>query len=73
MFMMKQSLPILVLSSIIMMGITFGIATAQLDNSSQNITGPHTTAAIINSTNATSSLEEAKNMSAIEGTMNQTG
>jgi hypothetical protein len=73
MFMMKTSLPILVLLSIVIMGTTIGIATAQLDNSSQNITGPDTTAAIINSTNASSSLEEAKNMSAIEGTMNQTG
>ncbi|MGI8719000.1 MAG: hypothetical protein ACR2KF_00575 [Nitrososphaeraceae archaeon] len=61
------------MSSIAIFGTTIGIATAQLENSSQNITGPDTTAAIINSTNASSSLEEAKNMSAIEGTMNQTG
>ena len=73
MFTMKKRVPILLLSSIIMMGTTIGIATAQLDNSSQNITSPDTTAAVINSTNASSSLEDAKNMSAIEGTMNQTG
>ncbi|CAN5498211.1 hypothetical protein BH18THE1_BH18THE1_10040 [soil metagenome] len=71
--MMKFYLWIFVLSSIAIFGTTIGIATAQLENSSQNITGPDTTAAIINSTNASSSLEEAKNMSAIEGTMNQTG
>ena len=71
---MKNFLWILILSSSIsLMGATIGTATAQLDNSSQNITGPDTTAAVINSTNASSSLEEAKNMSAIQGTMNQTG
>lgn len=71
---MKNFLWILILSSISLMGAaTIGTATAQLDNSSQNITGPDTTAAVINSTNASSSLEEAKNMSAIQGTMNQTG
>jgi hypothetical protein len=70
---MKNFLWILILSSISLMGATIGTATAQLDNSSQNMTGPDTTAAVINSTNASSSLEEAKNMSAIQGTMNQTG
>ena len=62
----------LFLSSIIMIGTTIGIATAQLDNSSQNNTND-TTAAVINLTNASSSLEDAQNMSVIEGTMNQTG
>ncbi|MFN2434997.1 MAG: hypothetical protein ABR515_06450 [Nitrososphaeraceae archaeon] len=55
-----------------MIGTTIGIATAQLDNSSQNNTND-TTAAVINLTNASSSLEDAQNMSVIEGTMNQTG
>jgi hypothetical protein len=70
---MKVYLWIFMLSSIAIFGTTTGIAIAQLENSSQNITGPDTTAAVINSTNASSSLEDAKNMSAIEGTMNQTG
>jgi hypothetical protein len=70
--MMKNLLSMLFLSSIIMIGTTIGIATAQLDNSSQNNTND-TTAAVINLTNASSSLEDAQNMSVIEGTMNQTG
>jgi hypothetical protein len=69
---MKNLLSMLFLSSIIMIGTTIGIATAQLDNSSQNNTND-TTAAVINLTNASSSLEDAQNMSVIEGTMNQTG
>ena len=71
--MMKNFLWILILSSISLMGAAIGTATAQLDNTSQNTTSPDTTAAVINSTNASSSIEEAKNMSAIQGTMNQTG
>jgi hypothetical protein len=63
----------LLLSSVIMMGTIIGVSNAQSDNSSQNNTNPDTTAAIINTTNASSSLEDAKNMSAIQGTMNQTG
>jgi hypothetical protein len=70
--MMKNFLSMLFLFSIIMIGTTIGIATAQLDNSSQNNTND-TTAAVINLTNASSSLEDAQNMSVIEGTMNQTG
>jgi hypothetical protein len=60
------------MSSVFVMGSTIGIATAQLDNSSQNNTND-TTAAVINLTKASSSLEDAQNMSVIEGTMNETG
>jgi len=48
-----------------------GFASAQLENSSGNNTND-TTAALINLTNASSSLEDAQNMSVIQGTMNQT-
>ena len=50
-----------------MTGATIGLETA----SSQNNTND-TTAAVTNLTNATSSLEDAQNMSVIEGTMNAT-
>ena len=71
--MMKNFLWILVLSSVIMIGTTVGITNAQSENTSSNNMGNGTTGAVTNLTNASSSLEDAKNMSAIEGTMNQTG
>lgn len=71
--MMKNFLWILILSSIALMGTTIGVATAQSEISGQNNTNDTpTTAAVANLTNASSSVEDAKNMSAIEGTMNQT-
>ena len=71
--MMKNFLWILMLSSVILIGTTVGITYAQSENSSQNNMGNGTTGSVINLTNASSSLEDAKNMSSIEGTMNQTG
>lgn len=71
--MMKNLLWILVLSSVIMIGTTVGITNAQSENTSQSNIGNGTTGSVVNLTNASSSLEEAKNMSVIEGTMNQTG
>jgi hypothetical protein len=58
---------ILLLTLIVIGGITTGIGTG----SSQNNTND-TTAALINMTNASSSVEDAQNMSVIEGTMNAT-
>ena len=60
------------LSSIILIGSTAGIVNAQSENTSQNNMGNGTTGSVINLTNASSSLEVAQNMSAIEGTMNAT-
>jgi hypothetical protein len=71
--MMKNLVSILMLSSIILIGSTAGITNAQSDNASENNMSNGTTGSVINLTNASSSLEDAKNMSAIEGTMNQTG
>lgn len=71
--MMKNFLWILVLSSVIMIGTTVGITNAQSENTSQSNNGNGTTGSVVNLTNASSSVEEAKNMSVIEGTMNQTG
>lgn len=70
---MKNILSLLVLSSIILIGTTAGITNAQSENTSQSNMANGTTGSVINLTNASSSLEEAKNMSAIEGTMNLTG
>jgi hypothetical protein len=64
---------ILMLSSVLMMGTTVGVSNAQSENTTPNNMGNGTTGAVINLTNASSSLEDAQNMSAIEGTMNQTG
>jgi len=50
--------------------MTFGIASAQVASEGNNTND--TTAAVSNLTNASSSLEEAQNMSVIEGTMNAT-
>jgi hypothetical protein len=50
-----------------------GHDNAQSENTSPNNMGDGTTDAVTNLTNASSSLEDAKNMSAIEGTINQTG
>jgi hypothetical protein len=61
------------LSSVLMMGTTIGVSNAQSENTTPNNMGNGTTGAVINLTNASSSLEDAQNMSAIEGTMNQTG
>ena len=71
--MMKNFLWILMLSSVILIGTTVGITNAQPENSSQNNMGNGTTGSVINLTNASSSPEDAKNMSVIEGTVNQTG
>ncbi len=71
--MMKNFLWVLVLSSLIMIGATVGITNAQSENTSQSNIGNGTTGSVVNLTNASSSVEEAKNMSVIEGTMNQTG
>lgn len=48
--------------------ITTGTTNAQTENASDK----PTTAAVANLTNATTSLEDAKNMNVIEGTMNGT-
>ncbi|HYY85776.1 MAG TPA: hypothetical protein VE594_01580 [Nitrososphaeraceae archaeon] len=50
--------------------MTFGIASAQVENEGNNTND--TSAAIANLSNASSSLGEAQNMSVIEGTMNAT-
>jgi hypothetical protein len=70
--MMKNFLWILMLSSVILIGATVGITNAQSDTSQNNM-GNGTTGSVINLTNASSSPEDAKNMSVIEGTVNQTG
>lgn len=62
-----KNLWILFTSLIVIGAMTVGIETA----SSQNNTND-TTAAVVNTTNASSSLGEAQNMSVIEGTMNAT-
>jgi len=59
------------LSSVIMIGTTVGITNAQSEETSPDI-GNGTTGSVINLTNASSSLEDAQNMSVIEGTMNAT-
>jgi hypothetical protein len=64
---------IFMLSSLFMMGAAVGVSNAQSENMTPNNMGNGTTGAVINLTNASSSLEDAQNMSAIEGTMNQTG
>ncbi|HEU4468808.1 MAG TPA: hypothetical protein VFR61_07235 [Nitrososphaeraceae archaeon] len=69
---MKNLVSILVLSSIILIGSLAGLTNAQSENTSQNNMGNGTTGSVINLTNASSSLDEAQNMSAIEGTMNAT-
>lgn len=60
------------LSSIILIGSLAGLTNAQSENTSQNNMGNGTTGSVINLTNASSSLEDAQNMSVIEGTMNAT-
>jgi len=64
---------ILMLSTVIMMGTTIGFSNAQPTNSSPNVMGNVTAGSITNLTNGSASLEDAKNMSIMEGTMNQTG
>jgi hypothetical protein len=68
--MMKYIIAAIFLSSIFTLGMTFGIASAQVENEGNNTND--TTAAVANLTNASSSLGEAQNMSVIEGTMNAT-
>ncbi|HKQ21887.1 MAG TPA: hypothetical protein VJS91_07600 [Nitrososphaeraceae archaeon] len=65
--MTRNYLVILFLSSVMIMGISIGYVAAQMENNTND-----TTAAVINTTNASSSLEDAQNMSVIEGTMNAT-
>ncbi len=69
---MKNLVSILMLSSIILIGSLAGLTNAQSENTSQNNMGNGTTGSVINLTNASSSLDEAQNMSVIEGTMNAT-
>ena len=69
---MKNLVSTLMLSSIILIGSIAGITNAQSENTSQNNMGNGTTGSVINLTNASSSLDEAQNMSVIEGTMNAT-
>ena len=71
--MMIKSLWIFMLSSVIMMGTIMGVSNAQSENTTSSNMGNGTTGSVINLTNASSSLGDAKNMSALEGTMNQTG
>lgn len=70
--MMIKFLWVLMLSAVIMMGMTIGVINAQTTNSSPNILGNVTSGSIANLTNASSSLEDPQNMSVIEGTMNAT-
>jgi hypothetical protein len=70
--MMTNFLWILMLLSLATVGTTIGTANAQSEDTPPNNMGNGTTGAVINLTNASSSLEDAQNMSAIEGTMNQT-
>ena len=70
--MMKNFLWILMLLSIIMIGTTVGITNAQSEDTPSNNMGNGTTGSVINLTNASSSLDDAQNMSVIEGTMNAT-
>ena len=67
---MKNLILLLFLSSIIMAGITLEAISAQAQETGNNTND--TTAAVINLTNASSSLGEAQNMNVIEGTMNAT-
>jgi hypothetical protein len=69
---MTNFLWILTLLSLTMVGTTIGTANAQSEDTPPNNMGNGTTGAVINLTNASSSLEEAQNMSVIEGTMNAT-
>jgi hypothetical protein len=69
---MKQYLWVLLLLPIVI-GLSINVATAQFENNSQNNSSGSTTAAVTNLTNASSSIQDAKNMSVIEGTTNQTG
>jgi len=62
-----KNLWILFIVFVVMAGTTIGINPA----SSQNNTND-TTAAVVNLTNASSSLGDAQNMSVIEGTTNST-
>lgn len=68
---MKNFLWILMLSSVIMIGTTVSLTNAQSEDTPPDI-GNGTTGSVVNLTNASSSLEDAQNMSAIEGTMNAT-
>jgi hypothetical protein len=69
---MKNLVSIPTLSSIILIGSVAGITNAQSENTSQNNMGNGTTGSVTNLTNASSSLDEAQNMSVIESTMNAT-
>ena len=69
---MTNFLWILMLLSLTMVGATIEIASAQSEDTPHNNMGNGTTGAVINLTNASSSLEDAQNMSVIEGTMNAT-
>ena len=63
---------ILMLLSVIMIPTTIATTNAQSEDAPPNNMGNGTTGAVINLTNASSSLEDAQNMSVIEGTMNAT-
>jgi hypothetical protein len=56
-----------------MMGTIIGVSNAESENTTPNNKGNGTRGAVINLTNANSSLEDTQNMRAIEGNMNQTG
>ena len=60
------------LLSLTMVGTTIGTTNAQSEDTPPNNMVNGTTGAVINLTNDSSSLEDAQNMSAIVGTMNQT-
>jgi hypothetical protein len=62
--MTKNLTLILILASVTILGTSIGYVAAQMENNTND-----TTAAVVNTTNASSSLEDAQNMSVIEGTM----
>ena len=62
--MTKNLTLILILASVTILGTSTGYVAAQMENNTND-----TTAAVVNTTNASSSLEDAQNMSVIEGTM----
>jgi hypothetical protein len=71
--MMINSLSIVMLLSIILIGTTLGVTYAQSENTSDKVGGGGgTTNAIANFTNS-SSPENSTNMSAMRSTMNGTG
>ena len=65
--MTKNLTLILILASVTILGTSIGYVAAQMENNTND-----TTAAVVNTTNASSSIADAQNMSVIEGTMNAT-